>query len=132
MSDIDLISKGSSAQRFWIGNEIASHLYPFDSPTLPKFNEFLACRNLSFKSCHFDKQNQTAVPMMILSNASPLPSSSRLVSLPSHPRYFSSTCKRKTHYQTLGVPETASKSQIKVRAWSRQYVSGRPDRRKSI
>ncbi|KAF8803022.1 DnaJ-domain-containing protein [Phlegmacium glaucopus] len=47
--------------------------------------------------------------------ASLLPSSSKLVSLPSQPRikYFSTTCKRKTHYQTLGVPETASKSQIK-------------------
>ena len=56
--------------------------------------------------------------MILSSNASLVPSSSRLVSLPSHPRikYFSSTCKRKTHYQTLGVPETASKSQIKVRA----------------
>jgi len=52
-----------------------------------------------------------------------VPSSSRLVSLPSHARIklFSTTCKRNTHYQTLGVTETASKSQIKVRVclpWS--------------
>lgn len=61
--------------------------------------------------------------MFKLSNASLVPSSSRPISLPSHPRYFSSTCKRKTHYQTLGVPETASKSQIKVRAWQATNMS---------
>lgn len=70
--------------------------------------------SLGFKQS-LTKQSQTLFQMHT-HLASLVPSSSRLVSLQSPPqiKYFSTTCKRKTHYQTLGVPETASKSQIKV------------------
>ncbi|KAF8162666.1 DnaJ domain-containing protein [Crassisporium funariophilum] len=45
----------------------------------------------------------------------PVPSTSRLVLRTSYSRnrQLSTTCKRQTHYETLGVPESASKSQIK-------------------
>lgn len=62
------------------------------------------------------KQDQITLPMNV-------PSSSPLASLPSQQRikYFSTTCMRNTHYQTLGVPQTASKSQIKVRVRQRHH-----------
>ena len=32
-----------------------------------------------------------------------------------YPRYFSASCPRSSHYQTLGIPKTATRNQIKVR-----------------
>ncbi|KAM5539783.1 hypothetical protein V8D89_006596 [Ganoderma adspersum] len=40
-----------------------------------------------------------------------------------HPRYFSASCPRSGHYQTLGIPKTATKNQIKASYYklSKQY-----------